>query len=225
MTSTLQTQEIHEVERFDDFVVVGSDHGLGRNVPQRVGRTLLLPMLLMAAMAFPVGIVLSIVRAGEIASGGSAATIAGLGHLVPGFMFLGFAATFGAVSFAIARILGEFRKGGGEVQELVSDEVETLKMPRTAKAFLLVMAMSMMALVGAVILHFVVGGTILAGSELALENAEQWAIWLEGVRRFGVALYLFAISLGLATIVTVLRFQSVRVREVAGIAPPDGREA
>ena len=44
---------------------------------------------------------------------------------------------------------------------------------------------------------------------------EQWAIWLEGVRRFGTALYLFAIALGLGTIIHVLRFQAIRIRELA----------
>jgi len=37
---------------------------------------------------------------------------------------------------------------------------------------------------------------------------------LEGLRRFGVALYLFGITFGLGTIITVLRFQARRVRQL-----------
>lgn len=92
-----------------DFDVEVSQHQPGYNLPQRVGRKLWLPMLAMALMAFPAGVVLGIVRAGQIASGGGASTIAGLEHLVPAANFLGFASVFAAISFAIARILGEFR--------------------------------------------------------------------------------------------------------------------
>jgi hypothetical protein len=35
---------------------------------------------------------------------------------------------------------------------------------------------------------------------------------LEGIRRLGVAVYLAAIAIGLATIIKVLRFQPIRVR-------------
>ncbi len=73
--------------------------------------------------------------------------------------------------------------------------------------------MAMMALVAAVIAHVIVGIGLVSG-DLALAIGEQWAIWLEGVRRVGVATYLLAISLGLATIVVVLRFQTVRLREL-----------
>lgn len=73
--------------------------------------------------------------------------------------------------------------------------------------------MAMMALVAAVIGHVIVGIGLGSG-DLALAIGEQWAIWLEGVRRVGVATYLLAISLGLATIVVVLRFQTVRLREL-----------
>jgi len=38
---------------------------------------------------------------------------------------------------------------------------------------------------------------------------------LEGIRRFGTVLYLFAIALGLGTIIHVLRFQAIRIRELA----------
>ena len=113
----------------------------------------------------------------------------------------------------IARILGEFRVGGGMVQEATGRVVKTLKMPLTAKVFLLGMAMAMMTLVVASILHFVFAADI-SSTTASLEDAEQRFIVLEGVRRVGVAMFLFSVLLGLATIVQVLRFQSARMREL-----------
>lgn len=191
-----------------------SDRALGLNLPQRIGRILWLPMLVMALMAFPVGVVLGAVRANEVATGGEADTIAALGHFVPAVNFLGFASVFAAISFAIAKILGEFRTGGGKVQEAAGRRVETLKMPVTAKLFILLMAMAMMTLLATVVLHVVAGAAIAGGSASALGESERWAIWLEGVRRFGIATYLLAFAFGLTTIVTVLRFQAVRIREL-----------
>lgn len=76
------------------------------------------------------------------------------------------------------------------------------------------MMLAMMVLVAAVIGHVIVG-LGLASGDLALAIGEQWAIWLEGGRRVGVATYLLAISLGLATIVVVIRFQTIRLRELS----------
>jgi len=195
------------------FNTVASTRSLGRNMPQRIGRVLWAPMLAMALMAFAAGFVLAAIRANEIADAGGADTIAQLEHVSTGFMFLGFAAVFAAISFAIARILGEFRAGGGEVQEATGRTVQTLKMPLTAKAFIVLMAMAMMTLVATVILHFIFAADIEA-TAASLEDAEKRAVVLSGVRRIAVGVYLFAILLGLATIVQVLRFQSVRIREL-----------
>ncbi len=195
------------------FNTVASTGSLGRNMPQSIGRLLWAPMLAMALMAFAVGFVLAAIRANEIADAGGADTVAQLQHVVAGFMFLGFASVFAAIAFAIARILGEFRKGGGEVQAATGRQVQTLKMPLTAKAFIVLMAMAMMTLLAAVILHFVFAADIEA-TATSLEDAEQRFVVLEGVRRIGVGVYLFSILLGLATIVQVLRFQSIRIREL-----------
>jgi hypothetical protein len=207
-----------------DFDVEVSDRGLGYNLPQRVGRALWLPMLAMALMAFPAGVVLGAVRAGAIASGGSQKAVAALGQFAPAANFLGFAAVFAAISFAIARILGAFRVGGGQVQEAAGRRVQTLRMPWTGKVFLGVMAMAMMTLVGAVAVHAIVGAAIANGSSYALSHATQWSFWLEGVRRIGIALYLLAIGFGLATIITVIRFQSIRIGELADEAPVRGTD-
>ena len=205
MTSTLSRTE---------FNIDISDRALDRNLPQKAGTRLWLPTLVMAAMAFPVGVILAFVRSNAMSTGGGASTIASLGHFVPAVMFIGFASVFTAISFAIARILGELRVGGGLFQESTGAPVETLQMPATARAFIGLMMMGMMALLGGVVGHFIVGTQIAGGSASALANSEQWAIWLEGIRRFGVAVYLLAIAFGLSTIIHVLRFQSIRVREL-----------
>ena len=129
-------------------------------------------------------------------------------------MFLGFASVFAAISFAIAKILGELRRGGGEVQEAVGGEVQALRMLVTARVFIAGMMLAMMAILGSVIAHLAIAGSV-AGGSFALVDSEQAFVWLEGVRRLGVAVYLVAITFGLGTIITVLRFQSRWVRELA----------
>ena len=200
------------------FRVITSDWAPRRNLPHELGRALWFPMWLMAAMGFGIGFVLAIVRANEIADGGSAETIAQLQHVTAAFMFIGFAAVFAAISFAIARILGELRTGGGSVQEAAARTVQTLPMPLTAKLFILSMAMAMMTILAAVVLHFVFAADINA-SAASLEDAEQRFIVLEGVRRIGISLYLISFLLGLGTIINVLRFQSARIRALPDEPP------
>lgn len=200
------------------FDVETSRRSLGYNLPQRVGRALWAPMLAMALMAFPAGVILGIIRADEISTGGAADTIAALKHVQAGVMFIGFASVFAAISFAIARILGQFRDGGGRLQEASGRVVETLKMPLTAKVFLGTMMMAMMTILVAVVLHFVFAADI-SNTAASLELSEERFTVLEGVRRIGVAMYLVAIAFGLATIVHVLRFQSIRVRELPDEEP------
>jgi len=171
-------------------------------------------MFTMALMAFPAALIVGAVRAGKISDQASPDTIATLQHVTAGLMFIGFAAVFAAISFAIARILGQFRKGGGDVQEAVGASVQTLRMPLTAKAFIGLMMMAMMTILAAVVLHFVFAAQV-NDNPASLKLAEDRFVVLEAVRRIGVAVYLFAILLGLATIIQVLRFQAVRVRELA----------
>ena len=197
-----------------DFAVELSDRSLGLNLPQRIGRLLWAPMLVMALMAFPLGFIVSLIRAGIIGDGGDPGAVAALGHFGPAAMFAGFAAVFAAIAFAIARILGAFRAGGGAVQEASGRTVQTLRMLPIAKAFLGLMAMAMMILVATVIAHVIIGIGILNGAPGAFESAESSAIQLEAIRRIGVILYLVSIALGLASIAEVLRFQTIRLREL-----------
>lgn len=197
------------------FDTKSSTKGLGYALPHKMGRALWAPMWLMALMALVVGFILAVARASIIADFGVADLGAQrLNHLVPAFMFIGFAAVFAAVSFAVARILGVFRKGGGEIQESLGDDVKTLKMPATARIFVAMMMMGMMLIIVMVALHFVAAGNV---GTWTTESLESWARSLEGFRRLGVAMYLFGIAFGLGTIITVLRFQSIRIRELAQV--------
>lgn len=198
-----------------EFDIQVTDKAVGQNLPQRVGTLLWAPMLIMALMAFPIGLLIGLARAGLV-GGDDPTTVAALGHLGPAAMFIGFAAVFAAISFAIARILGVLRVGGSTVQETAGRSVQTLRMPTTAKVFIGVMVMAMMVILAGVVGNLVVGLAILGGDATALAQSESWALWIEGVRRIGVAIYLVAIAFGLATIIEVLRFQALRLRELPG---------
>ena len=202
----------HPVDRPDGFHTVESEHSLGYNLPQKAGRRLWLPMFLMALMGWTVGIILAIVEAATDRS--DLNTLQNLGHLIPAFMFIGFLGVFSAITFAIARILGEFRRGGGEVQETAGSEVQTLKMPGTAKAMLGFMMMGMMVMLAGIITNFV-GAAAFTGVPADLVDSTATAVAASGLRRMGVALYLTGIAFGLSTIIEVLRFQAIRIREVA----------
>jgi hypothetical protein len=198
----------------DDFTTETTAHAPDRILPQKAGKALWAPMFAMSLVGFAVGIGLAIARSNMISNGDDPLQIAAYGQYIPAAMFFGFAMVFAAISFAIAKILGEFRVGGGSVQEAAHSDVKTLKMPGTAKAFLGGMMMAMMIILAAVVLH-VFAGIAIAGGGIDAILAEQWTIWLEAARRFGTALYLFSITLGLITIVKVIQFQSFRIREVA----------
>ena len=178
----------------------------------KMANTMWGPMLLMGVMSVFAGLVVSLVWAANVG------TDAGLDARAwtQGLQFLGEGLVLSSTSFLLASILSGFREGGGEVQEALGLPVMTLKMPSTAKAFIVLMAMSMMILIAAVIAHVVVGVQINA-ENLSLVDAEQWDLWLEAARRFAVQLYLFTIALGLGTIIYVIRFQSIRIREVAKV--------
>ena len=213
-TATIHARQgtTHPVDRPDGFHTVESEHSLGYNVPQKAGRRLWLPMFLMALMGWTVGIILAIVEAATDRS--DLDTLQNLGHLIPAFMFIGFLGVFSAITFAIARILGEFRRGGGEVQETAGSEVQTLKMPGTAKAMLGFMMMGMMVMLAGIITNFV-GAAAFTGVPADLVDSTATAVAASGLRRMGVALYLTGIAFGLGTIIEVLRFQGIRIREVA----------
>ena len=205
--------------QYGEFKVEVTQRNPGMNLPQRMGRLLWLPMLLMGAMMLPVLLVLGAVRGALISDGDEAKAVAVLGHVVPGVEGVLFIGIFSAIVFAIARILGAFREGGGGVQESAGRRVLTLVMPPSAKTMLMLMMMGMMMLLFATVTEFVLaglaGGAVNDGDEAQLQSIASWETWLEGLRRIAVSTYLLSIAFGLATIVTVIRLQSRRIRELA----------
>ncbi len=140
-------------------------------------------------------------------------------------MLLGFAFIFSGISFAIARILGVFRTGGGLVQDAAGKGIKTPVMPITAWIFLGGMMMGMIVLVFVFVGHIYaavqthdawINATGPSGADAAsLGRAETWGTWLEGLRRVGVGLYLASIAVVFGTIVNVIRFQTLRIKELA----------
>jgi len=167
----------------------------------------------MALMGWTVGIILAAVEAGT--DRGDVNTLQDLGHLIPAFMFIGFLGVFASISFAIARILGAFRKGGSEVQNVAGSPVQTLTMPPTAKAMLGFMMMGMMVMAAGIVVNFIGAGSYDGSTAADIIDSASLGALGSGLRRMGVALYLTGIALGLGTIIEVLRFQAIRIREVA----------
>jgi hypothetical protein len=210
--TTVRAPGVDPVKRPDGFQIVISATNLGYNLPQRMARRLWLPMFAMALAGWAIGFTLAIVEAGTDRA--DAETLQQLSHLVPAFMFVGFLGVFSAIIFAVARILGVLRKGGGEVQETSGTSVQTLAMPSTGKMMLGLMAMGMMVMLAGIIANFWAAGSFgIEASEVL--DSRAWAAAASGLRRMGTALYLAGIAFGLGTIIDVLRFQSTRVGEVA----------
>lgn len=213
MASTTQSKEIIQ---YGDFKVEVTKGNPGLNFPQKMGKKLWLPMFLMGIMAFPVAFILGAFHSAAVADGASEANQAAvLGQLVPAVQFIGFMSIFSAIVFAIARILGAFREGGGGVQETSGRRVLTLVMPPTAWIMLALMMMGMMMLLFAIVAHFVLAFVVDGASASTLRDVQTWSTWLDGLRRFGVSTYLLSFAFGLYTIVNVIRLQSRRIRELS----------
>ena len=190
----------------------------GYNKIQRVARYMVLPAFAMGVMGLLAGLALGIVGGVHIHDHTyTAGNIERLRQLAQGFEIGGLAFVFAGISFAIARILGAFRKGGGDVQEAAHRAVQVLKRPLTAWVFLGLMMMGMMTVLAAAALHVIWGfdvNTHASAAQLTL-SAKRFTA-LAGVERLGIGMYLTAIAFGLASIIHVLRFQAKRIRELPG---------
>ena len=105
----------------------------------------------------------------------------------------------------LGTILASLRSGGGEVQESLGVTVKTLKMPASAKLFVLLMMMGMMLSIVQFVLYIVATG---------VDNPGTWFTWLGPLRELSLGLLLSGIVLALYTIGTVLGFQFTRIREL-----------
>lgn len=162
-----------------------------------------LPMLAMAAMALYGGFVLSLVASGNVATDPQLAT--SQRAWVQGLQFLGEGLVLSGISFLLARILGALRASGGEVQTSVGLKVHTLRMPASAKAFIVLMMVGLMVEIAQLVGYAYVTGLSDAG-EIAVAST-----FLGPLREFGLGLLLSGIVLALATIARALDFQSTRL--------------
>lgn len=159
------------------------------------------PMLAMGTMLVGVGLVLAFMQAGTTDDAGFTT----LGAWVQGVQFLGEAMLLGAISFLLGSILGALRSGGGEVQEALGVTVQTLRMPASAKLFIVLMMLGVMAGM-AQFVGYVVATTV--------DHPAVWFAWLGPLRELSIGLLLLGIVMALYTIGTVLGFQFNRVREL-----------
>lgn len=205
--------------------------GAGQGMIHTVANWMWLPMILMGLMAIGTAIGLGIAQAqvssdlGEEFTALRQANFETLKPLTAGFLFLGEALLLSGIAFLLGTILGALRWGGGEVQESVGQRVKTLKMPWSAKVFLGLMMMGLVA-------QFVAFGTLIfvadqahsawigaaaadaPGNVGAFNQATTYAAWANPLREVSLALILGGIVFALYTISNVLGFQFSRIREL-----------
>lgn len=178
----------------------------GPYLVHRMARVMWAPMLAMGALFVAAGLVVSFVQSGNTIADPSLAREQGA--WVQGLQFLGEGLLLSGISFLLGTILASLREGGGEVQEAIGVVVKTLKMPRTAKAFLGLMAAGLMVSM----LQF--GLYIAAAQDADTDGFVAWSAWLGPLREMGLGLLLSGIVLALVTIGNVLGFQFGRIREI-----------
>ena len=215
--------------RFGPAVVTPA--GTGQGMIHKMANWMWLPMILMGVMAIATSIGLGIAQAnvgsdlGEQFTALRKANFETVKPLTAGFLFLGEALLLSGIAFLLGTILGALRWGGGEVQESVGKPVKTLKMPLSAKVFLALMMMGLVAeLVAFGTLVFVAGqahsawigatGIDTAGNVAALNRATAYAAWANPLREVALATILTSIVFALYTISNVLGFQFSRIREL-----------
>lgn len=203
----------------------------GQTLIHRMANWMWAPMLLMGAMALVTGFGLAIAQSavgsdlGEEFTALRQANFETLGPLRNAFLFLGEALILSGIAFLLGTILGALRWGGGEVQEEVTGEVKTLRMPLTAKIFVGLMMMGLMLeLLAFGVLVFVatqfhsawIGATAegVVGNVAALDRAVAYAAWANPLREAALGVILAGIAFALYTISNVLGFQFSRIREI-----------
>ena len=156
------------------------------------------PMLAMGLMLVMAGLVVSFVWAGSVPNVAASAWTQGL-------QFLGEAMLLSGIAFLLGTILWAIRTAGGDVQESLGVKVHTPRMPKTAKAFV---GLMMVGLVAAVV-QFVGYVVVATGSDPAAAFA-----WLGPLREFALGLILAGIALALVAIGNVLAFQFYRFQQL-----------
>lgn len=211
--------------------VITQERAAGKTLAQTMGTYLWLPMTAMGGMvliaAFALGIAQAVIGADLFKEfdAGDKAAVETIGTLNGGLVLLGIGFLLSGISFALARIAGIFRVGGGQVQEATGSDVQTLAMPWTAWAFLMLMMMGLMVVIGGFVAQVVAAVNIhdawidATGPDGAiaykLGRAQTLTTWATPVQRFGVAALFTGIAFMLATIIHILRFQATRIKALA----------
>ena len=172
----------------------------------RMARTLWAPMLAMGLTFVAAGFIVGLVWAGNIGSDPETAIAASA--WAQGLQFLGEAFVLAGVSFLLGSILGGLRAGGGGVQQSLGLPVQTLQMPKTAKAFIALMALGLTVAIAQFVLYVVT-----TTFDSALDVA-TWFAWLGPLRELSLGLLLAGIVMALATIGNALGFQFWRIRGI-----------
>jgi hypothetical protein len=178
-----------------------SQKALGPLPVHRMAQRLWAPMVLMGPMLVVGGFVLSIVQART----GNAADYNTFGAWTQGLQFLGEGVLLAGISFLLGTILASLRSGGGEVQESLGLTVKTLKMPVTAKLFVGLMALGLMAAMVQFVLYI---------PAAYVDDPSAWFAFLGPLREFALGALLSGIVLALYTIGTVLGFQFDRIKQI-----------
>ena len=164
----------------------------------KMAKKMFRPMLVMGLMLVIAGLIVSFVWAGSIPNTAASAWTQGLQFLGEGMLLSG-------IAFLLGTILWAIRTAGGDVQETLGVKVYTPKMPGTAKAFV---ALMMVGLIAAVVQF--IGYAAVAGSS----NPASAFAWLGPLREFALGLILAGIALALVTIAKVLGFQFFRIQQL-----------
>ena len=187
-----------------DLAIAREDEGFDMPVmARRVWR----PMLAMGLMAVAAGVVAGIVQA----STDQPLHVSQVAAWNPGVLFLGIGFLLSAVTLLLATILGELRDGGASVQSALGEKALILKRPLTGKAFPAAMMMGLMTLMATLVIGFVQAAKL----DTDPAGAADIGAWVGPLRFAGLALLFTGISLALVTIVSALRFQASRIRQIA----------
>lgn len=157
------------------------------------------PMLAMGYVAVLAGLVISFGWAADPSN-------VALASWTQGIQFLGEGLLLAGISFLLGTILASLREGGGEVQASLGLTVKTLRMPATAKAFVVLMVFGVMVAMAQFVLYLVVAAGV--------ANPTAWFAWLGPLREVGLGLILTGVVMALVTIGNVLAFQFDRVKEI-----------
>ncbi|HZR93894.1 MAG TPA: hypothetical protein VFA44_15975 [Gaiellaceae bacterium] len=166
-----------------------------------------LPAFAMGVMAIAAGVVAGAIQA----TSSNAAQVAQIAAWNPGVLFLGIGFLLSAVTFTLARILGELRDGGTSVQRSLGEHALILKRPWSGYVFPPAMMMGLMTLIGTFVLGFVQAARL----DNNPASAADIAAWSGPVRFAGVAMIFTSVVFALVTIMKSLRFQADRLTHIA----------